>query len=423
MTSPSPYQIRLLWWAATGVALAVLVGLGVGLIWGLGQALHLLTPVLWPLAVAGVLAYLLDPVVDYLVSRRIPRKRAIILVFLLAFGFCVAVVGSVVPQALREAQQFGERVPAYTQALRQRFDRWTTNPPVLVKKALAWQRTFGANPDFTPVPNPPGAGTNSRPLATGTNPPAVIPADGAPTRPPTSPGAPGDLVRTAAAWITGILPAAGGWLLEQLGHVGSWFGLIAGAFLVPVYLFHFLLEKHHIERRWTDYLPLRQSGFKDELVFCLRSINGYLIVFFRSQVLVSLCDGALYTLGFLLIGLPYAFLLGLMATVLTMIPLLGAIATCMTALLLAVAASGSWQLPALVLTVFAIVQAIEALVISPKIMGDRVGLHPLTIIIAVMVGTTLLGGLLGGILAIPLTAALRVIMFRYIWRQDRPAST
>jgi predicted PurR-regulated permease PerM len=53
-------------------------------------------------------------------------------------------------------------------------------------------------------------------------------------------------------------------------------------------------------------------------------------------------------------------------------------------------------------------------------MGDRVGLHPVTIIIAVMVGTTLLGGILGGILAIPLTAALRVVMFRYIWK--RPAS-
>ena len=56
--------------------------------------------------------------------------------------------------------------------------------------------------------------------------------------------------------------------------------------------------------------------------------------------------------------------------------------------------------------------------ISPKIMGDRVGLHPVTIIIAVMAGTTLLGGLLGGILAIPFTAALRVVMFRYIWKRS-----
>jgi predicted PurR-regulated permease PerM len=70
----------------------------------------------------------------------------------------------------------------------------------------------------------------------------------------------------------------------------------------------------------------------------------------------------------------------------------------------------------------------EGLFISPKIIGDRVGLHPLTIIVAVMVGTTLLGGIMGGVLAIPLTAALRTLMFRYVWKDrvhagDAPAAT
>ena len=91
---------------------------------------------------------------------------------------------------------------------------------------------------------------------------------------------------------------------------------------------------------------------------------------------------------------------------------------CATALILAIVQFGDWQHPLLVLAVFAVVQTLEGLVISPKIMGGRVGLHPVTIIIAVMVGTTLLGGLLGGILAIPLTAALRVVMFRYVWKRE-----
>jgi predicted PurR-regulated permease PerM len=60
--------------------------------------------------------------------------------------------------------------------------------------------------------------------------------------------------------------------------------------------------------------------------------------------------------------------------------------------------------------------------ISPKIIGDRVGMHPLTIIVAIMVGTTLMGGILGGVLAIPLTAALRTLMFRYVWRKRAGAS-
>jgi predicted PurR-regulated permease PerM len=88
-----------------------------------------------------------------------------------------------------------------------------------------------------------------------------------------------------------------------------------------------------------------------------------------------------------------------------------------TALVIALVAFGDWQHPLLVVAVFGVVQALEGTLIQPKIMGERVGLHPVTIIIALMVGTTLLGGILGGILAIPLTAALRVIMFRYVWKK------
>lgn len=84
------------------------------------------------------------------------------------------------------------------------------------------------------------------------------------------------------------------------------------------------------------------------------------------------------------------------------------------------ASSGDWQHPLLVVAVFSVVQTLEGFVIQPKIMGDRVVLHPVTIIIALMVGTTLLGGILGGILAIPLTAALRVLMFRYVWKKRGP---
>lgn len=412
MNPPSPYQARLIWWALTALAGATLVALVVGVIWGLGQALALLTPVLWPLATAGVLAYLLDPVVDFLVARRIRRQRAIILVFLLAFGACVAVIGSIAPQVYHEAQQFAERMPAYSQKLQQRWESWATNPPVFLQRAITIGRYFGTNYSRA-NPTPPG----------GTNALVVLTTPGANAPPPSSSAATRDIVRSATTWIASALPAAGAWVFERVGRLGSWFGVIAGIFLVPVYLFYFLLEKRGIERKWTNYLPVRQSGFKDELVFCLNAINGYLILFFRGQVLVALADGALYTLGFLIIDLPYAFLLGLMATILTMIPFLGAITTCVAALLIAFAATGSWQLPALVMVVFAIVQSIEGLVISPRIMGGRVGLHPLTIIVAVITGTTLLGGLLGGILAIPLTAALRVIMFRYVWRQPGLAET
>jgi predicted PurR-regulated permease PerM len=114
--------------------------------------------------------------------------------------------------------------------------------------------------------------------------------------------------------------------------------------------------------------------------------------------------------------------LGAAAVFLTIIPYIGAFVICSAALIIALVQFGDWLHPLLVLVVFAVVQALEGTVIAPKIMGDRVGLHPVTIIIAVVVGTSLLGGLLGGILAIPLTAALRVLMFRYVWRRPTEAT-
>ena len=210
---------------------------------------------------------------------------------------------------------------------------------------------------------------------------------------------------------------AGAWFFGQLGRVASLFATLAGLALVPVYSFYFLLEKRSIASRWAEYLPVKDSSFKDELVFVLDAINNYLIAFFRGQVLVAFCEGVLYSIGFLLIGIPYALLLGAAAFVLTLVPFLGAITLCLAALIIALVQFGDWQHPLLVLLVLALVQTAENLVISPAIMRGRVGLHPVTIIIAVMVGTTLLGGLLGGILAIPLTAALRVVMFRYVWKK------
>ncbi|PYJ04467.1 MAG: hypothetical protein DME25_09920, partial [Verrucomicrobia bacterium] len=95
---PSPKQARLIWAALTGLAVAALGVLVVACVWGLGQVLRMLSPVLWPLAVAGVLAYLLDPVVDFLERRHVPRTRAILCVFTCAVALMLALVGSIVPQ-------------------------------------------------------------------------------------------------------------------------------------------------------------------------------------------------------------------------------------------------------------------------------------------------------------------------------------
>ena len=410
---PNPRQARIIWLALTGLALALLVGLVAGLVWGLSRVLQILSPVLWPVAVAGVLAYLLDPVVDFIEKKGASRARAIVAVFALALVIVAAMFGSVVPQLISETRQLAARVPAYVQRIQQRVEKWVNHPPPLIQKYF---------PNLAGGASLPGDGptTNVAVSLDTTNLAATAPTTATPTptdTPTLGAGLDPSKLQSAADWLAPNLAKAGTWLFGQVGRVASWFGVLAGLALIPVYTFYFLLEKQGISSRWTDYLPVSDSSFKLELVFVLNSINNYLIAFFRGQVLVAICDGLLYGVGFLVIGLPYAVLIGAMAMVLTMIPFLGAIVTCVTAVVIAFVQFGDWLHPLLVLLVFGIVQALEGLVISPKIMGDRVGLHPVTIIIAVMVGTTLLGGLLGGILAIPLTAALRVVMFRYIWKR------
>jgi len=431
---PTERQARLIWSALSGLAVATLVALVAGLVWALGRVLDVLGPVLWPLALAGVIAYLLDPVVDFLERRRVPRGRAILCVFALALVLVAGVVGSVLPRIITETRELVQRVPVYAARVEQTLERWVRQPPALLQRLLRLVPS-------RPAP-PPGA-TNAPAATPGglTNPPPASTETPA-AEPPSPPEAtPGDTRAHLAAWArewsrtvdpawldsaTGWLTTAaqklGAWLFGQMGRMASWIGLLLGLFLIPIYAFYFLLEKRGIESKWTDYLPLADSRLKDELAFVLRSINDYLIAFFRGQVLVAICDGVLYAVGFSLIGLPYAVLLGAVATVLTLIPFVGAALTCAAALILAVVTYGDWLHPLLALGVYGLVQFLEGFVIQPKIMGDRVGLHPLTIIIALMVGTTLLGGILGAILAIPFTAALRVVMFRYVWT-TRPTPT
>ena len=365
----------------TALAVGVLLALAALLTLGFAWVVNALSSILIPLAIAGVIAYLLDPIVDWFQRKRgFKRQNAIILVFCIAVLLLLGTVASLMPSLITQVGKLTTEFP---------------------KKAKKFQENVSS------IVNPANTSTN------------VL----------TKPGwfeAPQDWMKDvvvsnekAREFTVNAVEKISAWVLEQLKKVMSLFGFLAGLALVPVYVFYFLLEKRGIKRNWTDYLPVRESQVKEEIVFVLRSINDCLIVFFRGQVLVAMCVGVLLTFGFLLIGLEYAILLGVMAGLLGIIPYLGVALSIIPAFILAMiqfVPDDGWFKPILVLIWFAAVQAMEGLIISPKIIGDRVGLHPLTIIIAVMVGTTLLGGIMGGVLAIPLTAALRTLMFRYVWR-------
>ena len=427
---PSERQARIIWTSLTSLSLVLGVALIGVVFWGLGFLIQLLSPVLWPLAVAVVLAYLLSPVVNWLEVRGISRVRALALVFAGSGLLFLGVLGSILPQAILEARDLASQVPTFVVKLQTKVQNWLDHPPAPLRSLLPselqnrldeFQRRQVPGRTNSPAEAATNAALEVSPLQLTSPAPLLTNQLGGTNA--LDPAAPWwgkalnpNSLRSVGTWFATVTPDILRWGLGQVGRVASWFGLVAGLFLIPVYAFFLLLEEKSIARTWTDYLPVADEKIKKEAVFVLRSINDALIVFFRGQVLVALCDGVMYAIGFLLIGLPYALLIGLLACFVTIIPFLGAAITCGLALIIAIVQSGDWQQPLLVLVVFGVVQFIEGFVLQPKIVGDRVGLHPLMVIIALMVGTTLLGGILGGILAIPLTAAFKVLMAHYVWK-------
>jgi predicted PurR-regulated permease PerM len=435
---PTPKQARVLWFSLTTLMLVVIVGL---VFVGTGWLLKRLSPVLLPVALALILAYVLDPLVEFFVRKKVPRIWSILLVFLLGIAVCAGLIGSVVPSLIKESQKLVAVLNA--KDLRSQIGN------ILKTKSFTLLKQFTeGNQPATPLQSP---GETSR-HPSQVKPAAQLVATNVSTNGPTngvevsvlikSPDRTnGDgTIETNAVQLTAntqeledvlnapfsatiiralaeALVSAINWIPKQLGKVTTWVEFIVGFVLVPVYLFYFLLEKHGINKHWTDYLPITESKAKQELIFVLKAINECMVVFFRGQVLVALCVGVLLTVSYLLLGLNYAVLLGTVAATLGIVPYLGTITSLCIALTVAAIQFGDWAHPLGVLGIAAAVKMLEDFVISPKIIGDRSGLHPLTIILSVMIGAKLMGGFLGALVAVPLTAVLRTLMFRYIWKK------
>src|SRR5438045_8823827 len=113
MSPPTPNQTRILWTALTVLALTLIAACAAALVWALGQVLHLFGPVLWPLAIAAVLAYLLDPLVDLLERRKMKRQRAIIFVFTVAALVVLGIGAAIVPRLVFETRELASKIPGF----------------------------------------------------------------------------------------------------------------------------------------------------------------------------------------------------------------------------------------------------------------------------------------------------------------------
>ncbi len=180
---------------------------------------------------------------------------------------------------------------------------------------------------------------------------------------------------------------------------------LVGWIIFPIYLAFFLAAPTISRDRIEELLPFFRAGTRKDIVYLGTEFVNILVSFFRGQLIVALLQGLLYAVGFSLIGLEYGFILGLVLGLLNIIPYLGSILGLVIMVPLGLFQPGGGVLLASgAVAVFTVVQLIESYFLTPRIMGDRTGLHPLAIIVAIFFWGTAFGGIWGMILAIPLTA-------------------
>lgn len=327
----------------------VAVGLaGLGLLW-------LLSPVLTPFIVAAVLAYALHPAVEWLASRRVPRLLAVVVVEVAMIVMLLAVLLLMVPILSKELPLLREQIPLLADRLNQ--------------TVLPWLRQWGIE----------------------------VALDTA----------------SIKAFVLKYLDAnLEDWLATALSsaRIGGSIvlALIGNAVLVPVVLFYLLIDWPNLVRRAEGMVPPRLlptvQGFLGE---CDEVLGQYL----RGQLLVMLILAVGYSIGLALFGFDLAVPVGVFTGLAIFIPYLGYGLGLVLALLAGVLQFSGWYGPVAVAVVYGIGQVVESLVLTPRLVGERIGLSPLTVIFALLAFGHLFG-FVGVLIALPVSALLVVAVRR-----------
>ncbi len=353
----TPGQKKLVGFTLSFACLTAIGALLVFVVFILGKLLSEFSGLLLPLAMAGVLALMLRPVVRTLEDRlRMSPMAAVLTLFGILLVVTAALLASLLPLLFRQIGDFVEIAPE------------------LFGRALqSFRETF---PQWAEVLDDPIEGEHLKELTEAFS----------------------EEIRRAATAAVPTLARAGETVLAV-------FGMAAGLALIPVFLFFFLKSDREPTENLAEFLPFLKKDTRDDVVFLAREFVNIVVSFFRGQLVIALIVGVLLAAGFTAVGLKFSIVLGLCLGLLNIVPYLGVIlglaVTLPTALF---QPGGGWELTLMVAGVFAVVQTLESALLTPKIMGDRTGLHPVAIIVAILFWGIALGGILGMILAIPLTA-------------------
>jgi predicted PurR-regulated permease PerM len=425
---PTTAQRRILWTALTALAVISLLGVAGVVFFGFVAFLGWCYPILLPVGLAVIIALVLEPAVEFVQKKRaMKRENAALAVCVLAAVGFVLFWAFLSRPVFDSTAQFFQKLPGYFNAgidkLNQTMD--STSPKV----ALDFHP---ATPPLAPPPEM--ASTNQLTIAPVPLTKNAEPAQGVPD---TGIGE----ARSSAfqTWLKSNVPSieqslqknVANVIYSALGPVGQAFGFMLGFGFVPIYVYYFLADQERISRNWHQYVPLRQSPLRDEVVSVIAEISASLVSYFRGQIIVAACNGVLTFIGLWIIGIGFSnsLVLGIITGALSIVPFLGIICSIIPALLLGFLSAPDdsnlqWLRPLLVLVVFAVVQTSESTFITPRVQSHSTGLHPLTIILGILFWSMLLPGLLGPIVAVPLTCAVVVLLRRYVWlERTKPATT
>ena len=333
--------------------LTFFVLLGIGVFWWILNNQDLLVPIIVPFVVAGVLAYAFNPLVKKLMTLKLSRTLSTAIIFI---GIILAVVGfSLVffPMIVKEVNSLISMLPDLSQNWYERFMAW-------------YEKTIGANPNI----------------------------------PSTFEG--------VLEYLNIEVEAITDWLFRSSGTLFSKIGSFASSLVhlvtIPVIMFYFMKDgdkiahgaKKMVLPKWRSWVfPLSEK------------IDGVLGGFIRGQLLVAFLIGVLSAIALLILGVEYWLILGMLAGIGDLIPYIGPFLGAIPAVFIALT-TDPWK-AVWVIVAFLIIQQLEGNLISPKIVGHSVGLHPALIIFMLLVGGAL-WGLVGLLVAVPLAGVIKVLL-------------
>lgn len=319
----------------------------------LGWLVYLLSPILTPFVAAAILAYICNPLVNRLCAWKLPRGLATLLVMIALLGAFVLLVLITLPLLQKEVNVFMTRLPDLIDAAR--------------NKLLPWlQQHFGI----------------------------ALQLDSAMLK---------DLLlshwQSAGGAAAKVLPWLGGSGTALLA-------MLINLALVPLALFYLLRDWPQLLAHVEQAIPRRRH---DKIALIASEVDGVLAEFLRGQLAVMLLMSAFYAAGLWFAGLGFALPIGVVAGMLVFVPYLGMISGLLLATLAAFTQFDHFTSVLVVWAVFGAGQLLEGMVVTPWLVGNRIGLHPLAVIFALLAFGQLFG-FFGILLALPLSATLLVVL-------------